>query len=99
MPSRISGQLCRRRHASVGPTALPARARISAQEQHAAAEPLLRQVLELEPSFTKASLALVGVLHAQGKTTPALSSSRRSRPSTRTSRSGASSRPRLCGAR
>ena len=45
---------------------------LALQEQHAAAEPLLRQVLELEPSFTKASLALVSVLHAQGKTAPAL---------------------------
>ena len=34
--------------------------------------PVLRQVIELEPAYTDASLALVSVLHAQGKTRDAL---------------------------
>ena len=34
--------------------------------------PVLRQVIELEPAYIDASLALVSVLHAQGKTRDAL---------------------------
>ena len=40
---------------------------LGVQKQFEAAEPLLEQVLELEPTFTEASLALVSVLRAQGK--------------------------------
>ena len=38
---------------------------LALDRQHASAEPLLRQVIELEPTYTDASLALVSVLHAQ----------------------------------
>ena len=45
---------------------------LALDRQHASAEPLLRQVIELEPAYIDASLALVSVLHAQGKTRDAL---------------------------
>ena len=40
---------------------------LALDRQHASAEPLLRQVIELEPTYTDASLALVSVLHAQAR--------------------------------